>query len=312
MFEESETDQPNVTATSTSTSPALHSAQVIALHADTATASEPLVEITIAENLCDVISNEWINAEYKHLVLKAPPIALNVLPGQFFHLMCPPSGTDTPYLRRPMSLYRVDRENAVIEFLYKVQGAGTRGLATLQPGGVLDAFGPVGVGFDITPQTRHILVLARGVGLATMAPLAEYAGRLGARVTAILSARSKGLVMSADYLRSVGAHVILVDDEDGSSAVDNIETLIRGVHAEHPLDLLTTCGSNRFLHLLQRLGNELHVAGQVALEQHMGCALGMCFSCVKPFRKSSGCEETSYRRVCWDGPVFDVQETVAW
>ncbi|MCA1326863.1 dihydroorotate dehydrogenase electron transfer subunit [Herbaspirillum sp. alder98] len=269
-------------------------------------------DFPIAENLCEVISNEWVNAEYKHLVLKAPAVALAVLPGQFFHLACPPSGNDTPYLRRPMSLYRVNREAAQIEFLYKVQGAGTRGLATLEPGGMLDAFGPVGVGFSLSPGCRHVLVLARGVGLATMAPLAEYAVQSGAAVTAILSARSPAVVMSEDYLRAVGANVQIVTDQDGSSDIAHIEKLVRDKHAEQPFDLLATCGSNRFLLALQRLGKELDVPAQVALEQHMGCALGMCYACVRPFRKSADSEVMSYRRVCWDGPVFDAQETVTW
>ncbi|MBG7619077.1 dihydroorotate dehydrogenase electron transfer subunit [Herbaspirillum sp. AP02] len=269
-------------------------------------------DFTIAENLCQVLSNAWVNAEYKHLVLKAPPIALAVLPGQFFHLNCPPSGNDVPYLRRPMSLYRVSPQDCTIEFLYKVQGAGTRGLATLEPGATLDAFGPVGQGFTLPPQARHVLVLARGVGLATMAPLAQHAVQRGARVTAILSARSPALVMSEQYLRSVGADVIVVHDQDGSSDIAHIEKLVRERHAQLPFDLLTTCGSNRFLLALQRLGQELDVPAQVALEQLMGCALGMCFACVRPFRKSPGSETMSYRRVCWDGPVFDAQETVTW
>ncbi|WP_034300470.1 dihydroorotate dehydrogenase electron transfer subunit [Herbaspirillum sp. RV1423] len=269
-------------------------------------------DFPIAENLCEVISNEWVNAEYKHLVLKAPKVALAVLPGQFFHLSCPPSGNDAPYLRRPMSLYRVSVEAGTIEFLYKVQGAGTRGLATLEPGGTLDAFGPVGKGFALPDGARHVLVLARGVGLATMAPLAQYAVARGARVTAILSARSPALVMSEDYLRSVGAEVIVVHDQDGSSDIVHIEKMVRELHAGLPFDLLTTCGSNRFLLALQRLGKELAVPAQVALEQHMGCALGMCFACVRPFRKGADSEKMGYRRVCWDGPVFDAQETVTW
>jgi dihydroorotate dehydrogenase electron transfer subunit len=269
-------------------------------------------EFTIAENLCEVLSNEWVNAEYKHLVLKAPAVALAVLPGQFFHLSCPPSGADVPYLRRPMSLYRVNPRAGTIEFLYKVQGAGTRGLATLEVGGTLDAFGPVGKGFELPPDSRHILVLARGVGLATMAPLAQYAVSRGARVSAILSARSPALVMSEDYLRSVGAEVIVVHDQDGSSDIAHIEKRVRELHAQLPFDLLTTCGSNRFLLALQRLGQELEVPAQVALEQLMGCALGMCFACVRPFRKSADSDVLSYRRVCWDGPVFDAQETVTW
>ncbi|WP_306391926.1 dihydroorotate dehydrogenase electron transfer subunit [Telluria beijingensis] len=269
-------------------------------------------DFTIAENLCQVVSNDWVNAEYKHLVLTAPQPALAVLPGQFFHLQCPPSGEDVPYLRRPMSLYRVNPEQCTIEFLYKVQGAGTRGLATLDPGATLDAFGPVGKGFELPEGSRHLLLLARGVGLATMAPLAQYAAGRGVRVTAILSARAPELVMSEDYLREVGAEVIVVHDQDGSSDIAHIEKLVRERHAELPFDLLTTCGSNRFLLALQRLGKELGVPGQVALEQLMGCALGMCFACVRPFRADADSETLSYRRVCWDGPVFDVQETVTW
>jgi len=280
------------------------------------TSSEPSAgatgcQFSAAENLCEVVSNGWVNAEYKHLVLKAPPIALTARPGQFFHLTCPPSGDDSPYLRRPMSLYRVNAAAGQVEFLYKVQGAGTRGLATLEPSNILDALGPVGEGFSLPENCRHVLLLARGVGLATMAPLAEHAIREGAAVTAILSARSEALVMSADYLRSVGARVIVVHDEDGSSAVDRIEALIRAEHARNPFDLLTTCGSNRLLQLLQTLGAQWGVAGQVALEQLMGCALGMCFACVRPFRKEPGSDTMGYRRVCWDGPVFDIQETVA-
>lgn len=269
-------------------------------------------DFPIAENLCQVVSNDWVNAEYKHLVLTAPQAALAVLPGQFFHLQCPPSGADAPYLRRPMSLYRVSPQQRTIEFLYKVQGAGTRGLATLDPGATLDAFGPVGKGFELPANSRHLLLLARGVGLATMAPLAQYAAGRGVRVTAILSARAPELVMSEDYLREVGADVIVVHDQDGSSDIAHIEKLVRERHAELPFDLLTTCGSNRFLLALQRLGKELGVPGQVALEQLMGCALGMCFACVRPFRADADSEALSYRRVCWDGPVFDVQETVTW
>lgn len=273
---------------------------------------EVICDFAIAENQCEVLGNEWVNSEYRHLALKAPPIALTVLPGQFFHLACPPSHAESPYLRRPMSLYRVNSELAQIEFLYKVQGAGTRGLASLKVGETLNAMGPLGSGFKLPEPCDHVLVLARGVGLATMAPLAEYARRREAQVTAILSARAPGVVMSADYLSQVGAKVIIVTDTDRSSEVTNVEALVRHAHAERPFGLLATCGSNRLLQLVQKLGSELRINSQTALEQHMGCGLGMCYACVKPFRKDPGSSVLSYRRVCWEGPVFDVQETVSW
>ena len=259
-----------------------------------------------------VVSNHWVNGEYKLLVIEAGDAALAARPGQFFHLACPSTGADQPLLRRPMSIYRIDRAAAEVRFLYKVQGAGTRGLATLAPGDRLGALGPLGHGFELPSNTRHVLLLARGVGLATLAPLAAEAISRGAHVTGILSARRPDLVMSADELRDAGATVCPVTDDDGSSDVARLERRILDLHARMPIDFFATCGSNRLLLLLQRLGETLGVAGQVALEQHMGCALGMCYACVRPLRAAPGQTDLTYRRVCHDGPVFDLREALSW
>jgi dihydroorotate dehydrogenase electron transfer subunit len=61
--------------------------------------------------------------------------------------------------------------------------------------------------------------------------------------------------------------------------------------------------------LMQRVGRELGIPGQVALEQQMACGLGMCFCCVRKFRSHAGIVN---RRVCWDGPVFPLQEALSW
>ena len=59
----------------------------------------------------------------------------------------------------------------------------------------------------------------------------------------------------------------------------------------------------------QRLSQEHGIPGQVALEQQMACGLGMCFCCVREFRVHG---TVVHRRVCWDGPVFDLLEAVSW
>lgn len=266
--------------------------------------------LTIAENLCNVVSNDRVNDDYRLLVVDAPSIALAAEAGTFFHLACPSTGADQPLLRRPMSVYRIDLERRQISFLYKVTGAGTRGLATLVPGDTLDAFGPLGHGFRIPKAVRHVLILARGVGLATLAPLAELAVSQGAKVTAVLSARAPGLVMSEDYLRTVGARVETVTDAAGDSDMASIEARLRRIHACEPLGFVATCGSNRLLLLLQELADEWGIPGEVALEQNMGCGLGMCFACVRTFQTQDGRQD--YRRVCWDGPVFDLKEALPW
>ncbi|HTV38675.1 MAG TPA: hypothetical protein VMF12_19765, partial [Xanthobacteraceae bacterium] len=176
----------------------------------------------VGEFISTVVSNAWINDEYKHIVLKVHPHALTAYAGQMFHLLCPsPDGAEV-WMRRPMSVYRVDGGNGQIEFLYKCEGRGTRGMATLRPGDDFNIAGPLGHGFALDPTWRNIVVLGRGVGLATLAPLSQLAADNKVGVTAILSARNPGVVMSKDLFEGLGAKTITVLDTDGSSAVENV------------------------------------------------------------------------------------------
>jgi len=209
-----------------------------------------------------------------------------------------------------MSIYRIDSAGQRLEFLYKIVGTGTATLAELKPGEALNIFGPLGKGFGFDDSCRHVVQIARGVGLATLAPVAEAAAAMGVRVTAILSARQPELVMSVDHLQTMGATVIQVTDADGTSDVDKVEATVRTLVEKENADFLVTCGSNRLLQLTQALGREYGIRGEVALEQRMGCGIGMCFACVRAFHAPDGGE--TYRRVCWDGPVFDIQEAISW
>lgn len=257
----------------------------------------------------DVVDNTWVNSEYKLLTLDADGPASRARPGQFFTLECPSTENDRPFLRRPMSVYRSDPASGRVEFLYKVAGSGTRGLAALIPGRTIQILGPLGQGFYLEAHWKSIVVVGRGVGLATLAPLAEVAAHRGISVIAVISARRRDLLMSVERFRKIGGHVDILLDSEGTSSVGGLETLVRTYHAEGRADAFFTCGSNRVLMLLQRLSAELGVPGQVAMEQQMACGMGMCFSCVRTFRVAN---RTESRRVCWDGPVFQLEEPLSW
>jgi dihydroorotate dehydrogenase electron transfer subunit len=264
--------------------------------------------IPAEEALCPVVSNDWVNEEYKHMVLVASAKAIAVRPGQFFNLLCPSPDAGELWLRRPQSVYRIDRANGRIEFLYKCVGRGTRGLATVKPGDMLNIVGPLGVGFHLDPSWKNIVVLGRGVGLATLAPISQLAGASGVGVTAILSARSRAMVMADDLFGEVGT-VVTVLDSDRSSDLGNVEAIILGLIAAGLADAFFTCGSNRLMQLMKRLGRVHRVPGQVAMEQVMACGLGPCYVCVRTFEVNG---KKELRRVCIEGPVFDLQEAVGW
>lgn len=263
----------------------------------------------VAECSLRVADSAPVGQRYHRLMLDAPDLAARSRPGQFFHLLCRDGAGNGPYLRRPMSIWRCGAGQG-LGFLFHVKGRGTSALARLRAGDTLSVVGPLGQGFALDPRWRRILLLARGVGLATLAPLTEAAAAAGNAVEAVLSARAPADLMAADFAGGSGAAVTAVFDADGSSDVPRVEALLRARFAQARPDAVFTCGSNRLFLLLQRLAAEHAIPGQVALEQQMGCGLGMCFCCVRPIRDAAG--GVANLRVCAEGPVFDLQAALAW
>src|SRR5258706_12966187 len=103
-------------------------------------------EKRVGEFIGTVVSNEWVNKEYKETVVTVHQRALKAYAGQMFHLLCPsPDGAEV-WMRRPMSVYRVDKAAGQIEFLYKSTGRGTRGMATLESNDDFNIAEALGVG----------------------------------------------------------------------------------------------------------------------------------------------------------------------
>jgi dihydroorotate dehydrogenase electron transfer subunit len=86
------------------------------------------------EFISKVVSNDSVNGEYKLIVVEVHEAALRAYAGQMFHLLCPSPDSSEVWMRRPMSIYRINRDAHQLEFLYKVEGRGTRGIATLNAG----------------------------------------------------------------------------------------------------------------------------------------------------------------------------------
>jgi dihydroorotate dehydrogenase electron transfer subunit len=114
--------------------------------------------------------------------------------------------------------------------------------------------------------------------------------------------------MTTELFEKVGK-AIQVLDSDGTSAVENVEKILEQLIAEGNADAFFTCGSNRLVQLMKRLAKKHGIPGQVAMEQIMACGLGPCYVCVKTFEVDG---KKELRRVCIDGPVFDLQEAVGW
>lgn len=250
-----------------------------------------------------LLSNRQVSTRYWHMIVDRLPIQEEIQPGQFFNIRCGESYY--PLLRRPFSIYRINKDT--LEFLYLVKGEGTNKLTELRPGEKVNLFGPLGVPFSLGEDDQTILLLARGVGIATLAALAQEAAARQVQTIAILSARTRDDLLAADTLQGFGAEVYKVTEEDGTSDVENVRRIINRLMETHHIDRAYTCGSKRLSVLLQEIVKERNIPGQIALEEHMGCGMGICYACVCDIRSEGS---TRSVKVCQDGPVFPLEKVV--
>lgn len=217
----------------------------------------------------------------------------DIKPGQF--VMVKVNSIET-LLRRPFSIYRAHKDSRGFSLLYKVAGRGTHYLSKVKTGGVVNVLGPLGRPFPVRSNVTAVL-LSRGVGIASLAYLGYELKKNNCNVITIASFKSRvhDIVSNNEYISSFSDKIISLYDEDGTSELSKVEQLLNSIRP----DIVFTCGSKRFVKMLQKYPFEAYVSW----EERMGCGLGACLSCV--VKTVHG-----YKLTCKDGPVFNVREIV--
>ena len=237
------------------------------------------------------------------LRIRAVEIVAQARAGQFVHVR--PGPSFDPLLRRPYSFNRIDRAGGEIELIVKALGAGGEWIGSRRDGDRLDLLGPLGSSFVIHRSTRNLLLVAGGTGIAPMRVLAEQESARR-NVTLLMGGRSVAHLWPSDRLPATVEYVTTT--EDGSFGIKG-----RVTDAIRPLlewaDQACACGPWPMLAALGRLRDEADRASttypgraalletQIAVEQHMGCAMGVCRACVIVTAQGNA-------RVCREGPVF--------
>jgi len=252
--------------------------------------------------LASVIANDKIAEDVFVVRLEEPDQARDVQPGQFVHVRC---GSDNdPLLRRPLSVLRtganpVNKLRAShYEVMYGVVGRGTEILSRARAGDLVDVLGPLGRPFKIERHARHLLLVGGGVGIVPLVALAEEAIRRDVSVTLLCGFRAVSKVFPADRLPAEVEYHVATDD--GSTGHQGFVTTLAEEHVAWA-DQICACGPVAMLKALARLERPRALPVHIAMEERMGCAMGVCLGCVVPTRRGP-------RRVCRDGPVFSVDE----
>ena len=270
----------------------------------------------------EILPGQWLQSFH------APALASGSRAGQFVHVKT--GDLSGLVLRRPFSINTADAVTGTITIHFRTIGRGTEWFTALRPGDAVDMLGPLGRPFEVDSRSRHLLLVAGGLGMAGVRFLVDEAIRDGRQVTLLFGASGAREVYPTALLPDEVEYVIATDD--GSVGHHGFVTELVPEY-EAWADQAFACGPAPMLAALARLAAGRHerlgVARlgrkrgggrsdppgspaarrksylQVSMEQNMGCAVGACLGCV--IMGTNGAPQ----RVCREGPVFAAEE-VAW
>lgn len=163
--------------------------------------------------LAKLVKKEQLKTDIFKFSVEAPTIVEQSKPGNFIEIRV--SDQVEPFLRRPISIYNMDRERGILEFIFQVKGKGTKILANREVGDNIDIVGPLGYGTFKYEEYKNLAIIGGGIGVFPLYELAKCAKNDNRQVFTYLGFRNKDFVVLEDEFKQVSDDLILTTD-DGS------------------------------------------------------------------------------------------------
>ncbi len=282
----------------------------------------------------EIVGNVPLAKDTLRVRFHAPVIARRITPGQFVMLRI--AGVNDPLIGRPLALYDTvlspAGEPTAVDVVYLVKGKLTSRLWQMQPGQVLDVWGPLGNGFDHSPLTTHhslppvpdhLIMVAGGIGQTPFLALAQEAlgnrqygdpprpVRPVKRITFCYGARTAEYLAGLDDFQRLGIDIRLATDDGSRGHRGFVTDVLRQVLEENRGGerRVVCCGPEPMMAAAAKIAAAANVPCQVSLETPMACGVGICFTCVAKVKQAGG--GWDYKRTCVEGPVFEAQQ-IEW
>ncbi len=227
--------------------------------------------------------------------IDAPLIARERRAGQFVILQ-----PDTDFGERiPLTIADADPEDGSITLIFQAVGKTTLQLSQMEVGqDIANILGPLGNPTHIE-NFGHVVCVGGGIGVAPMHPIAQALKAAGNKVTIIIGARSKELVILEDQMRTIADELIICTD-DGSYGRKALvtEPLKQLCEATNSPDKVFAIGPPVMMKFCVATTQPYNVPTMVSLNTIMVDGTGMCGGC----RVTVG-GKTQF--TCVDGPEFD-------
>ncbi|MBR3697846.1 MAG: dihydroorotate dehydrogenase electron transfer subunit [Clostridia bacterium] len=257
---------------------------------------------------CEIIKIEKIIDGIFHFTIKAPEIANIAKAGQFLEIQV--SKTGEVFLRRPFSIYNINKEKGEVEFIFQVKGKGTKILSTRKVGETLNILGPLGNGTFSVKKYNRIALIGGGIGTYPLYELAKELKENGSsNVYMYMGFRNKSLVTLEKEFGEVTDRVIITTDDGSYKEKGFALDMLKNDCLKEKPDIIFACGPLPMLKAVQNFANENLIKCEMSLEERMGCGIYACVGCNVRIVTNNP-DEIKYKYVCTNGPVFDSKEVI--
>jgi len=243
----------------------------------------------------NILKKEKLSEEVFKIVISAPLIAHECKAGQFIILQMDNENGE----RIPLTIADSNLKEESITLIFQTVGMTTHLLAELDVGNeIVHLVGPLGRPTHIE-NFGEVVCIGGGIGVAPLHPIARAMKQSGNKVTVIMGARSKELIILEHEMSAIADELILCTDDGSYGRKDLVTAPLKELceNSNKP-NLVVAIGPPIMMKFCAETTRPFNIPTVVSLNTIMVDGTGMCGGC----RVSVG-GETKF--VCVDGPEFD-------
>jgi ferredoxin--NADP+ reductase len=242
-----------------------------------------------------IVSKTQLSENVFTAEIEAPLVARAAKPGQFV-IIC----VNDQYSERiPLTIAASDAARGTICLIWQRVGKSTAELSDMQTSQSLDSVvGPLGKPTHIK-NFGTVVCVAGGIGAAPLLPITTALKEAGNKITTIIGARNKELLILQNEFSKISDQLILTTD-DGSVGRKALvtEPLKELCQADPKPNQAFVIGPTIMMKFCCDVTKQFNVPTQVSLNTIMIDGTGMCGGCRIEF-------DGKPKFVCVDGPEFD-------
>ncbi|MDR1784628.1 MAG: sulfide/dihydroorotate dehydrogenase-like FAD/NAD-binding protein [Endomicrobium sp.] len=246
-----------------------------------------------------IMNLEVIRPKIKSYEVYAPNVAKNAKAGQFVILRINDTGE-----RIPLTIAGTNLEKGSVKIIFQELGKTTMQLASLSVGDYIKDFvGPLGHPTEIKNYDTVVSV-AGGIGAAGLLPVIKELKSVGNKITTVIGARSKDLIILEEELRQQSDSIFFTTNDGTYGTKGYVTDILKGIIDEEKIGITYAIGPVYMMKAVSEITRKKNIKTIFSLNPIMLDGIGMCGAC-----RISIDGETKF--ACVDGPEFDAN-SVDW